>query len=1128
MSILAKLQCRHRLEEVTERFGLALEVDPGGTGRLPFQALAHVRIGGEPLTAAQAEERALFAGLMSDGRGVRLPWDRLHEMEHLEDALLGFLGGLLEADPEAFLRMPPRRIQVPDRGSLPSSSAWLERFYADDFLPREKKPAVVDLRRCQGPFLRSVDADALQIVDAASQIASLAAGFRPGPVQAALDDGAFDPFLLAAHAADSPEARPAVEALREALLSVASPGLAHVSFTNSGAEANEKALHLARRYGPGGRRVIAFEGSFHGRTMLSIFATWSPAKRAAYEIAGFEATFVPFPAQTGDPYADPPEPACWRREWSSPAGGRSFEGDAQLATEVDALNRVEAEITAGDVLAVIIEPYQCEGGDRSASGRFYSGLRALTRAHRVPLVFDEVQTGFGLSGRVFWHQRFGLLDAEGRPDAPDIVVGAKRAQVGYVLSRWPDPTPTSSHVASMVRGRVHLDLVRTRPNHEARARAHLAALHEKWSGIVSRPRCVGDAVAFDMPSREAADNLIAQRFYRGYMVYIAGERTLRYRLNRGMTAADVDAVFGVIDRSLAALVDLAGARDPEALAAAVAPTWVAPDPTDDAPAAAGDAEIRIRRIDLAAFDLLAGAIAALERSTYEPARRDPVGRFRRLVCADGCVCLVAEDDEGLVGMTFAAPLELWADVDGPAQDPHRGRHDTLYSADLTVAERSRRRGVGRRLRAAVLGAALEARTPEGRPRYAFVTGRNHVGVADGMWALNQQFGAYEAAVHTSWHAAAPGLLRYYRIPLRRHDRRAFRVARTAAAELDMGSGVHLPTGAAHPLLERARDLGVFDEPALTKLTVSNFITRPYARYAEYLRVVAPRGCHHLYFTSCADEMVDKSLRALKTTRAEGRVAIGVRGGYVGHTTAASRSISDGDQGFFGWPKVAHPGPDPAATVAELDAIVAREGADGILGVYVEAVQAHTGRVLDGDAWGALCAWRDRSGVPLVLLETCTGLYRSGRGSFWWVESVAGDPDLLLWWAGGQIGHVFSNDRTYVAKPLTLISTWDGDELSATRLLWQMYACAEAPVTVRARQLGHVLVDAGLGDALGGLGLYRTLDLGEAAAADLQRRLAAEGIRVSRPVPGLLVVAPPVTVSEGDIHCLGWALRRALA
>ncbi|MEZ4472748.1 MAG: aminotransferase class III-fold pyridoxal phosphate-dependent enzyme [bacterium] len=78
------------------------------------------------------------------------------------------------------------------------------------------------------------------------------------------------------------------------------------------------------------------------------------------------------------------------------------------------------------------------GGDQAPTRRFFHGLRGLTCAHAVPLIFDEVQSGFGLSGEnVFWHQRFHLLDADGLPDGPDLVTGAKRAQVGYVVRAGP-------------------------------------------------------------------------------------------------------------------------------------------------------------------------------------------------------------------------------------------------------------------------------------------------------------------------------------------------------------------------------------------------------------------------------------------------------------------------------------------------------------------------------------------------------------------------------------------------------------------------------------------------------------------------------------------------------------------
>ncbi|MCA9545655.1 MAG: hypothetical protein KC613_14720, partial [Myxococcales bacterium] len=444
---------------------------------------------------------------------------------------------------------------------------------------------------------------------------------------------------------------------------------------------------------------------------------------------------------------------------------------------------------------------------------------------------------------------------------------------------------------------------------------------------------------------------------------------------------------------------------------------------------------RVRRLKPQEFAGFADAIEGIQIASYEPARRDSLAYLGTLLDVKGGLVLVAEDPKGLVGIAAGGPLELWPDLDGPRQDVHRGRHDTFYSADITVAPRGRGHGLGLRMRAELIKAALQLRGEKGRPRYAYITGRNRIGAADSMWAINQRFGAYAVAEYAGQYGSPDGRTRYYRIPLRRGDRRAFAAPSPTATRLEMGQGVSMPTGLAHPLLTRARDLGVFDEAALTKLTVSNFITRPYARYAEYLRHVAPKGNPHLYFTSCNDEMVDKSLRVLKHKREDGRLAIGLQGGYLGNTTAAARSLSDpaGNSprhGFFGWPLVPHPSRDISACIAALDALVAEHGADAVLGVYVESVQALTGEVMTAQAWQALCAWRDRTGVPLVLSENTTGMYRNAQRRFWWVDSVAGSADMVLWWAGGQIGHVFASDDAFVDKPLSFISTWDGDELSA--------------------------------------------------------------------------------------------------
>ena len=108
------------------------------------------------------------------------------------------------------------------------------------------------------------------------------------------------------------------------------------------------------------------------------------------------------------------------------------------------------------------------------------------------------------------------------------------------------------------RGIAHLRLLQSIPSHEALLRERLADLTKRWSRIVLRPRAFGDAFGFDLPCKEIALHLIAQRFYQGYMVYIAGQKTLRYRMNRGYSEAEIYEVFRVIERSLEALVKQAG------------------------------------------------------------------------------------------------------------------------------------------------------------------------------------------------------------------------------------------------------------------------------------------------------------------------------------------------------------------------------------------------------------------------------------------------------------------------------------------------------------------------------------------------------------------------------------------
>jgi RHH-type proline utilization regulon transcriptional repressor/proline dehydrogenase/delta 1-pyrroline-5-carboxylate dehydrogenase len=304
-----------------------------------------------------------------------------------------------------------------------------------------------------------------------SQTATVVGGFAEDPVVRAYVEGELADTLVENEDTALGETWAAVEyaqALRQLV-----PGLPHVTFVASGAEANEKAMALCRINCPrkAATKVLAFDGSFHGRTLLSLHATHSPTKRAQFELKGYECQFAPFPVWE-TPGEEPAAPSGF---YAAAASGEVAElierfGDSKddklLAAEVASLAAVHAALATGEYFVCIVEPMQSEGGDRYATERFFRALRLLTRHHQTFLSFDEVQVGFGLGGPFAWHSKFRLLNQRGQPDYPDAVCFAKRAQVGVVMSRFADPEPASAHNASLVRGRIHADMVSTSHNAE--------------------------------------------------------------------------------------------------------------------------------------------------------------------------------------------------------------------------------------------------------------------------------------------------------------------------------------------------------------------------------------------------------------------------------------------------------------------------------------------------------------------------------------------------------------------------------------------------------------------------------------------------------------------------------------
>lgn len=157
------------------------------------------------------------------------------------------------------------------------------------------------------------------------------------------------------------------------------PAGGKVFFANSGAEANECAIKLARRFAGEGRyAVISADGSFHGRTLATLAATGQPAKQAP---------FAPMPVGFAQvPYGD-----------------------------LRALERLL--VACPEVAAVLLEPIQGEGGIVDPPAGYLRAVRELCDAHGALLVLDEIQTGLGRTGRWFAFQHDGVV--------PDIVTVAK-------------------------------------------------------------------------------------------------------------------------------------------------------------------------------------------------------------------------------------------------------------------------------------------------------------------------------------------------------------------------------------------------------------------------------------------------------------------------------------------------------------------------------------------------------------------------------------------------------------------------------------------------------------------------------------------------------------------------------
>jgi acetylornithine/LysW-gamma-L-lysine aminotransferase len=297
------------------------------------------------------------------------------------------------------------------------------------------------------------------------------------------------------------------------LVRVAPPGLERAFLCNSGTEAVEAALKFAR-LNDGRRKVVAAMRGFHGRTLGALSATWRKSYRQPFEplVPGFE--FVPY---------------------------------NRLERMQQALNEETA--------AVILEVVQGEGGVVPGDGEYLRGVQALCKENGALFILDEVQTGFGRTGRMFASEHYDL-----QPDLMCLAKGIAGGMpmgavlIGSRVGELPRKAHGTTFGGNPLACAAALATIRyleseALPQRAAELGARLqAGLREIPSPLVREVRGLGLMVAMEL--KGSAAPYLATLAERGVLALSAGSNVMRFLPPLVIDAADIDAVVETVAAAL--------------------------------------------------------------------------------------------------------------------------------------------------------------------------------------------------------------------------------------------------------------------------------------------------------------------------------------------------------------------------------------------------------------------------------------------------------------------------------------------------------------------------------------------------------------------------------------------------
>ncbi len=312
----------------------------------------------------------------------------------------------------------------------------------------------------------------------------------------------------------------------------AAPMFDRLFFIDGGALGVENAIKAAQDWkvqkniaagkGEKGTQVLHFKEAFHGRTGYTLSLTNTLLDKVQY-FPKFDWPRITNPKRT------------------FPETAESIQKTVELEKQSIAEAEKAFETRKDEICAIIIETIQGEGGDNLFRKEFFQKLRELADKHDAMLIFDEVQTGMGLTGRFWAFEHFGVM--------PDMIAFGKKTQVCGCAARMKrldevnNVFRKSSRINSTFGGNL-VDMIRTTQfldviveeklldhvtSMGATVKGELESFAKEFASLMSNVRGLGLWLAFDLPTKELRDEMVSLAWKKGLIVLRCGDRSIRLR-----------------------------------------------------------------------------------------------------------------------------------------------------------------------------------------------------------------------------------------------------------------------------------------------------------------------------------------------------------------------------------------------------------------------------------------------------------------------------------------------------------------------------------------------------------------------------------------------------------------------